>query len=134
MVGLGAAAVKMWAGRQRAAAAGREELAAAIAETDQLDPRWRWEQIEEDRPVVPDAENSIRVLRQLRGVTDWPRPDRRSPAVREVLEDWPANRRLDGERLARMRDLLKTRERGLAQAASLKDFPRGAPKYSSGPT
>ena len=34
------------------------ELRAAIAEADRLDPRWRFEDVEADRKVVPDAENS----------------------------------------------------------------------------
>ena len=34
------------------------ELQAAIAETDRLDPRWRLEDVEADRAVVPESENS----------------------------------------------------------------------------
>ena len=34
------------------------ELRAAIAEADRLDPRWRFEDVEADRTVVPDAKNS----------------------------------------------------------------------------
>jgi hypothetical protein len=34
------------------------ELQAAIAETDRLDPRWRLEDVEADRAVVSEVENS----------------------------------------------------------------------------
>ena len=45
------------------------ELQAAIAETDRLDPRWRLKDVEANRAVVPEAENSgtvaMAVKRQL---------------------------------------------------------------------
>src|SRR4051794_13470407 len=53
-------------------AQGQKELAAALAETEASDPRWRWEQIEEDRLKVPDAENSIFVLKKFEESSkDW---------------------------------------------------------------
>src|SRR5262249_724953 len=36
----------------------RQDWLAAEAETTALDPRWRLDEIEADRPQVPDAENS----------------------------------------------------------------------------
>jgi hypothetical protein len=41
-----------WWNLQRTAVEGKKELAAAIAETDKLDPRWHWEQIDADRPSM----------------------------------------------------------------------------------
>jgi hypothetical protein len=46
-------------------AQGQKERAAALTETEASDPRWRWEQIEEDREKVPDAENSVLVLKKF---------------------------------------------------------------------
>src|SRR5262245_12603053 len=46
-------AVSAWVTNARTAAGGRPLLAAAIEETDELDPRWRWEDIDADRPELP---------------------------------------------------------------------------------
>src|SRR2546421_12173139 len=54
----------VWFYLERTAAEGKKQLATAIAETDALDPRWRWEEIQEDLPQIPDAENSMRVIHQ----------------------------------------------------------------------
>src|SRR5262249_13871835 len=59
------AASLIWFYLERTAAEGRKKLAAAIVETDALDPRWRWEEIQEDRPNVPDTENSMRIIGQV---------------------------------------------------------------------
>jgi hypothetical protein len=41
----------------------KQELREAIAEADQLDPGWRWQELEARRKVIPDEENAaLRVL------------------------------------------------------------------------
>src|SRR5262245_53858879 len=45
--------------------AGKEELAAALAEADEQGLRWQWEHLEEDRPKVPETENGIRIVREV---------------------------------------------------------------------
>ena len=37
---------------------GMEHLRSAVAEADELDPGWRWEDLEKKRAAVPDAENA----------------------------------------------------------------------------
>src|SRR5260370_42641403 len=37
---------------------GIEHLKSAVAEADELDPGWRWEDLEKKRAAVPDAENA----------------------------------------------------------------------------
>src|SRR5438309_4279513 len=37
---------------------GMEHLRSAVAEADELDPGWRWEDLEKKRAGVPDAENA----------------------------------------------------------------------------
>jgi hypothetical protein len=117
-----------WWYLERTAAEGREELAAVIAETDQLDPRWRWEQIDADRPAVADAENSMRVIRELAdSLGGWDPASLKLPDGEDLWSDEPAqaNRQLDDERLALIRKTLKEKKRSLQLAVSLKDFPRG---------
>src|SRR6266568_4360198 len=46
LIGVGAGL--LWYSLERTATEGKKLLAEAIAETDALDPRWRWEQIQED--------------------------------------------------------------------------------------
>jgi hypothetical protein len=130
-----------WWNLQRTAVEGKKELAAAIAETDQLDPRWHWEQIEADRPAVADADNSMRVIRELADSLGGWEVTLELPDGEDFWGDEPApaNRQLDEERLALLRKTLKERERSLALAVSLKDFPRGrevielAPDFVSTP-
>jgi hypothetical protein len=50
---------------------GRKQLEAVVAKLDETDARWRWEDIEADRPEIPDAENSsIRVAEFRLAVTN----------------------------------------------------------------
>ena len=115
-----------WFYLERSAAEGKKQLAAAIAETDALDPRWRWEEIMEDRPPIPDAENSMRVIGQI---VDSLQGDDPLPVIlpdgEHVLDDYPPNRQLDRERLKLIQDILSKQQHGLELAITLKDLPRG---------
>src|SRR5207245_5221261 len=114
---------------ERTAAEGKKQLATAIAETDALDPRWRWEEIQEDLTQIPDAENSMRVIHQamdlLKGWNASSLVLESGDDLLEDLEEWPANRQLNEERLSLIRDVLKERGAGLTLAKSLKDYPHG---------
>jgi hypothetical protein len=115
-----------WYSLERTAAEGKKELAAVIAETDALDPRWRWEEIQEDLPSIPDAENSMRMIGQvadsLQGNDPLPLI---SPDGEHVLDDYPPNRQLDQERLKLIQDILNKQHHSLQLAITLKDMPRG---------
>ena len=119
----------IWFHRDRIAAEGRKKLAATIAETDALDPRWRWEEIQEDLPAIPDNQNSIRIVSQVADSLQGWDPYTLTIPIGEYQEDvlngYPANRVLDDQRLALIRKGLQNREPSLAIVASLKDFPRG---------
>lgn len=118
--------VGRWIWWERTRAEGEKELAAALAETDALDPRWRWEQIEEDRPEIPDAENSIFIVKQIdqskeksdRGWTELPDGKQLLPVVND-------NYRFDNERISFIRMKLNEHESIVQLARSLKDYPRG---------
>jgi hypothetical protein len=123
------AAGLLWFYFDRTAAEGRKKLAEAIAETDALDPRWKWEQIQEDLPAIPDSENSMRVISHVINLLDEWNPSLlvsdSGNNVLDDLEDWPANRQLDEQRLALICEALKNHEPALRMAESIKDYPRG---------
>src|SRR5262245_30827069 len=50
-----------WSVLKREEQRGQRQLAAVLRETDEKDPRWRWQQIQEDLEPIPDDENSMRV-------------------------------------------------------------------------
>jgi hypothetical protein len=119
----------VWFYLERTAAEGKKQLAAAIAETDALDPRWRWEEIQEDLPSIPDGENSMRLIRQatdsLKGWNAGSLASLSEDDFWEDLEEWPENHKLDEKQLSLIRDILKERSDALLLAKSLKDYPRG---------
>ena len=109
------------------ASQGRKELAAVIAETDESDPRWRWDDIEADRQPVPDAENSMLVIRKVEaGLGKWAPTELKLLDGRPIIgNDHPANRRLGDPWLAGLHNELGKREQTVALAATLKDYSRG---------
>jgi hypothetical protein len=118
IVAVGLALLGWWWRMETLARQGREELAAALAETDALDPRWRWEHIEEDRPPLPDQRNSVDVILQVAQLCQQGEPA-------DLFHDEPANRLRDEVFLARLQEFLLTQEQATARAASLIDFPHG---------
>lgn len=113
---------------------GKKELAAAIAETNAADPHWRWEQLEEEKSLIPDAENSILVLRHFHELTaGWSPNSLKTRDVQELLSTKPANERVDEEsRLVISRELTANND-GVKLALSLKDHPHGRAKIALGP-
>ncbi len=122
---IGTGAGLLWYSLERTAAEGKKLLAEAIAETDGLDPRWRWEQIEEDLAPIPNAENSMRVIDQMVNSLESRSAPEFPDEGQEILEDWPENRQLDEEKVASLRNFVNKREKSLKLGSSLKDFPRG---------
>lgn len=106
-------------------------LAEAIAETDRLDPRWRWEEMDADRAPLRDEDNSAVILRQIYDYL----PDGKNPNGKELdakradgtslLEDVPANQ-LPGEEDRRLlAQVLADHQEPLHLALKLADYPRG---------
>lgn len=123
-----------WVWWERTSARGEEELAAAIAETDALDPRWRWEQIEEDRPKIPDEQNSILVVRRFEASRNkWDPSGLKMPDGERLLPDLIDNRRLSDDRIALLLKELTDHKESVEVAVSLKDFPRGRAKLEIKP-
>src|SRR5262245_3352890 len=89
---LAGALVPVAAYRHRCAVAGAD-LEAALAETDRLDPGWRWEDIQAKRATVPDKENGA--LHALAVAKQLPKDWGASEEVGKPLEDLRSDRRLN---------------------------------------
>jgi hypothetical protein len=129
--------VSAWVYLRWSAALGKAELAEALAETEALDPRWRWEQIEEDWPTVADQENAAIVLGEVgKAAGDWPHRNYftliveegtwpSGSAIRRNLPTVPANRQWDEERLDLVLNWLRDKAGAVKKATSLENFPKG---------
>jgi hypothetical protein len=123
---VGGLALYGWWYFARIAAEGKADLAAAIAETDALDPDWRWEALEAKRANIPDVENSINVINKVAEALHGQNLLRlEAPDGGPVFDDWPTNRLLDDVRLGIVRESLSRCPEAVELASSLKRFPRG---------
>src|ERR1043166_1387734 len=108
--------------------AGERDVAAALAETDALDPSWRWDDILARRAVVADADNaSLQVIKAHNAsgkIYDQFRkhfgPDG-DPHLNELAPDAP----LGAEQIASLRALMADSRKALAESRKLKAMPKG---------
>jgi hypothetical protein len=106
--------------------AARGEVAAAVAETDRLDPGWRFEDLEAQRRLPPAERNSA--LHLLKVESSIPHGWSSGPAGAEaddVLRDLPPERQLDDGQVRRFRADLARAGPARAQARKLADMPEG---------
>jgi hypothetical protein len=106
-------------------------LREAIAETDQLDPGWRWEELEAKRAVVAaDANSAECVLRAYRLLpTPWPigpaKPATRGPHLDGDLRALAPTVALAPGQVSRWTADLASAQLALVEARKLKDLPAG---------
>jgi hypothetical protein len=115
------------------------DLKAVIAETDETDPHWRLADVEADRAVVPDAQNSGVVAMAAKQLLpkNWPAWDRPSQdpdtpeaqAQRQALSDsfgdLEPQQQLNKDQIEALRAELKRAEPALAQARKIAGLPQG---------
>jgi hypothetical protein len=115
------------------------ELQAAIAETDRLDPRWRLEDVEADRMVVPDAENSatLAIAAKQQLPNPWPfwdgPPSAQDPpdagpklqALQESFRELEPQRQLNDEQTTALRTAMTGAAGALTEARKLVDRTEG---------
>ena len=108
--------------RQLLRQAARERVREALAELDAADPRWRLADIEADRPKVPDAENSARVVVAVAGLLprNWP-----EAAFVDAFGEPEPPELLSKDDYARLRAELTKLAPALREAGRLADLPRG---------
>jgi hypothetical protein len=110
----------------------RQEVAEAVAETDQLDPGWRIEDLGARRQLpAPERNSALQVLavKSLlpRVWSRWPmgRQGEDRGSVDDVLHDLSPDRQLDERSARRLRADLERLGPALAPARKLADMPAG---------
>jgi hypothetical protein len=100
---------------------GQRDLDAAIAETDQLDPRWRCDDLIADRTPIPDEQNPALIAMKADALT---RPGGFALGEKgyRLLDDIPAQHRLNAPQIAVLREALARHEEALKVAKTLRDF------------
>jgi hypothetical protein len=104
----------------------------ALAETDRLDPRWRFAEILAGRPPIPDTENgSLQVIKTMKvyGKSSF----HYSGPEFDAIEKLPPTSRLTAEQAVWLRELLDGCPEAVAEARKLKDFPMGRPPIKYAP-
>jgi hypothetical protein len=109
-------------------------LARVLAETDQLDPHWRLDDILAERAVLSDGENSALTVLAARGKRParWPLWDLQIPGtsqevldLAETLQNLKPNQSLTAAELALMAPEMKNAAEAIQIARQLIDQPRG---------
>lgn len=115
-----------WLKLRTAAEEGRVALAAELEATEANDPRWRWEQIQEDRVKVPDAENSMRTIMRLpESLRNWPPRIKGLSSGAGGLQEYPASRQLPADSRTAITQFLTNKPDVLKQVLSLQNLPHG---------
>jgi hypothetical protein len=112
--------------------AARSEVATAVAETDRLDPGWRFEDLEAQRRLPPAEQNAALQVLKVESMipAGWnSRPagpgDKDPGKADDVLRDLPPERQLDEGQVRRLRADLERAGAARAQARKLADMPEG---------
>lgn len=104
-------------------------LSEIIAQLDRDDPNWRLEEIEAQRRVVPDEENSalhamqVHVIKGGNGLRSWALQD----VYRKLFEEKPPppQAQLNIQQVKYMRERMQALGKTIAEARKLKDMPYG---------
>src|SRR5262245_1458512 len=103
----------------------KSDIARALDETDALDPRWRYEDMEADSKSYPDAENSAQHMikvRQLMARNPWPSAHK---DYGPVFDHLPPPAQLNPQQIALIRECFDNVPEALVEARKLKDMPHG---------
>jgi ABC-type transport system involved in multi-copper enzyme maturation permease subunit len=117
------AAVLGWYGYSHYAA--EKSLEEAIADADRLDPGWRLDELEAKRGVIPDEENSMNVVREVKNRLpgDWQYGE--DLKFFERFLELAPEKQLSERQIQDLTELFKRSESALILARRLADMPRG---------
>jgi hypothetical protein len=104
--------------------AAQQRLARAIAETDRLDPHWRLDDLQAERPVVPDEENAalLGIAARKKLPPNW---NPLTQADKFKVFALKPNQAPTAQQAAGLRDALEPGAAALPEARRLADQPRG---------
>jgi hypothetical protein len=128
-------------------AAANRQVEEAMAEADRLDPHWQLGELEARRVVIPDKENSARVVESAKKLIprnwpawDYPAPDHnQGPAdedphiLQESFDKLEPPEQLNGRQISALRTELKRAGAALVEARKLAEFPNGRYSISFSP-
>lgn len=104
---------------------GQARLAEQVAALDASDPRWRWDEVEFDRMLIPDDENSALLVPEFETAVGGPGAERiHTPPLAQLLTP-PKNVFRHPDAVAELEDVLRRYPRALEIARSFADKPRG---------
>src|SRR5262245_13733143 len=103
----------------------QSRLDTIVSDLDAHESPWRLEEIEDARPLIPDAANSARVVVLIDKLLprDWPTPE-----FMERFEEVIPPDLLDPERRKLLADEMKSLAPALVEARKMADMPRGRHK------
>ncbi len=101
-----------------------ERLRQAIAETEQLDPHWTFPDVEAQRRVIPDEENSIVLLMSVRQLLPRPTP-KEALQLYEDLEKLAPAKQLNAQQMAAVKEHVGKATQAIERARQLADMPHG---------
>jgi hypothetical protein len=102
------------------------EMRTAIAETDALDPRWRLQQIEEDRKSYRDEENAaLQTIVVAKLIGRWRSPVSSHRNYGDLFDNYPPQRQLNSMQMNVIREAFDRLEAARLEALKLKDMPGG---------
>jgi hypothetical protein len=108
------------------------DVAAALAETDRLDPRWRFDDVLADRRPIADADNAALQVQKAKRLLPRTTMNDFAADYEAVLESDPRTP-LRPEQLLTLRQALSGRSEAMVEARKLADMPRGRPRIVYAP-
>jgi hypothetical protein len=99
------------------------ELESLTAEMDRLDPGWRLEEIEANRRIVPDAQNSALHILKIKTLHGGQSVS--TPVWETLLAGLPPQVQLNDQQVAYLDKSLAQLQKAVVEARKLKDMPYG---------
>ncbi|MFO0878873.1 MAG: hypothetical protein U0840_16145 [Gemmataceae bacterium] len=116
----------LWISNEVVGRRGRSKLAELEARIEVDDPRWRWEHIDADRPILTNAENAVTVMEAVvKAQVRMDSTETTMPDGKGILDELPINRLLDAERKKKLLALLEKQKTAVALALTVREYPRG---------
>lgn len=111
-------------------AQGEKGYAAAVAETDQTDPDWRWDALNAKRAKPPVGKNGAELIPRITELMpkDWGK-ELNDPEKAEQVANSPPNVRFPPELIALARRDLTTAKPAVDLARTFQDYPGGHREY-----